>query len=79
MTGIVTDTDLARARQDPSYRHQLVAAHLDLLLRALNTLRRASPDAAQEDQMREGIALAVKLADLLRRIAGAGPDSARAA
>jgi len=34
-TAIVTDDDLARARQDPAFRHQLVADSLDMLLREL--------------------------------------------
>jgi hypothetical protein len=71
MAGIVTDEDLQRARQDPAFRHQLVADSLDLLLRELNRLRSSAGDASRAQQIREGVDLAVKLADLLQRIDGA--------
>ncbi len=63
---LASDEDLARARNDPEFRHQLMAGNLDLLLDALNAIRRAnktSPEAAR--QMREGTELALKLADRL--------------
>ena len=69
MTGIVTEADLARARKDPVFRHQLVADSLDLLLRELNRLRQSTTDATRAPQIREGVDLAVRLADLLQRIA----------
>ena len=65
---MVTADDLARARKDPAFRQQLMAENLDLLLEALNRMRRASsntPESAR--QMREGVDLAVKLADRLQR------------
>ena len=65
----LTDADLARARQDPAFRHQLVAEHLELLLRELNKLRSSAPDATRARQIREGVDLAVRLANLLQRIA----------
>jgi hypothetical protein len=67
MSILVSDDDLARARSDPTFRQQLLAENLDRLLTALNTMRRAtiaSPDAAR--QMREGVDIAVKLADRLQ-------------
>jgi hypothetical protein len=79
MTGIVTDDDLARARQDPAFRHQLVADNLELLLRELNRLRRSTTDATRARQIREGVDLAVRLADLLQRIAVASPGASHAA
>ena len=78
-TAIVTDDDLARARQDPAFRHQLVADSLELLLRELNRLRSAKSNAARQRQIREGVELAVRLADLLQRIVGQGPGAPRAA
>jgi hypothetical protein len=72
MSRIVTDDDLARARQDPGFRHQLVADSLELLLRELNKLRASAGDAARAQQIREGVDLAVRLADLLQRIAANG-------
>jgi hypothetical protein len=79
MTGIVTDADLERARQEPAFRHQLVAENLDLLLRELAKLRSSAPDPTRAGQLREGVDLAVQLADLLQRIAGEAPGSTRAA
>jgi hypothetical protein len=78
-TVLVTDADLARARQDPAFRHQLVANSLELLLRELNRLRSAGSDATRARQIREGVDLAVRLADLLQRIVGQGPGATRAA
>ncbi|MCC6777859.1 MAG: hypothetical protein IT537_14690 [Hyphomicrobiales bacterium] len=69
MTGIVTDADLERARQDPAFRHQLVAESLNVLLRELNKLRNTTPDATRSGQLREGADLAIRLAALLQRIA----------
>ena len=77
--GVVTDADLARARQDPVFRHQLVADHLDLLLSELNKLRSSAPDATRARQIREGVDLAVRLADLLQKIANRDPGAPRAA
>jgi hypothetical protein len=72
MSDLVSDDDLARARSDPDFRHQLMADNLERLLKALNEMRRvksASPDAVR--QMREGADLAVKLADRLHSHPGA--------
>jgi hypothetical protein len=70
---LVTDADLARARQDPAFRHQLVADSLEVLLCELNKLRGSANDATSARQIREGVELAVRLADLLQRIVGQGP------
>ena len=73
MSELVTEDDLARARSDPCFRQQLLAQNLDRLLEALNRMRRSSnpnPDAAR--QIREGVDLAVKLADRLQGNSG-GP------
>jgi N-glycosylase/DNA lyase len=78
-TAIVTDDDLARARQDPAFRHQLVADSLEMLLRELNRLRSAKSNAARARQIREGVELAVRLADLLQRIVGETSGASRAA
>ncbi len=64
----VTDADLARARQDPAFRRRLISKHLDILLAKLKELRN-SCDArvsAQVTQLRDGVELAIKLADLLQ-------------
>jgi hypothetical protein len=76
---IVTDFELLRAREDPAFRYQLVAATLELLLRELDRLRRSTADAVRARQMREGVDLAVRLAELLQRIAIESPGASRLA
>jgi len=72
MSDLVTEDDLERARTDPGFRQQLMASTLETLLGALNEMRQAGdtkPEAAQ--QIREGVDLAVKLADRLQhKVAG---------
>jgi hypothetical protein len=65
---LVTDDDLARARVDPKFRHRLVADNLELLLGELNRLRSGKTDARRAKQIREGVNLAVQLAEILQRI-----------
>lgn len=70
MSDLVTEDDLARARSDPAFRQQLLAQNLDRLLEALNKMRRSNdtkPDSVR--QIREGVDLAVKLADRLQQTA----------
>ncbi|MSP32526.1 MAG: hypothetical protein EXR03_06870 [Pseudolabrys sp.] len=78
MSKLVTKDDLARARRDPEFRQQLMADNLERLLEALNRMRRTSdikPEAAR--QIREGVDLAVKLADRLQQNApNPGPRAA---
>jgi hypothetical protein len=76
---LVTDADLERARVDRTFRHQLLATSLELLLKELNKLRGLEADAARARQLCEGVALAVQLADRLQRIALTQPGGARAA
>jgi hypothetical protein len=69
MADLVNDEDLARARKDPAFRQRLLADYLDRLLDALNRMRRSgnnSPESAQ--QIREGVEMAVALADRLHRV-----------
>lgn len=65
---LVTDDDLARSRADPEFRHRLVADNLELLLNQLNRLRNGKTDARRAKQIREGVDLAVQLAEILQRI-----------
>jgi hypothetical protein len=66
---LVTDADLARSRVDPEFRHRLVADNLEMLLDQLNRLRNGKADDAQRvRQIREGVDLAVQLAEMLQRI-----------
>lgn len=78
MSELVTEDDLERARKDPTYRQQLLAQNLDLLLEALNKMRKSSePTPAAAQQIREGVDLAVKLADRLQgNNGGSGPQAA---
>ncbi len=77
VTLLVTDADLARARVDAAFRHHLVANNLELLLGRLNKLRSEEPHPARARQIREGVELAVKLADLLQKV-GAQPSVTKA-
>jgi hypothetical protein len=78
MSDLSTEDDLARARSDPAFRQHLLADNLERLLEALNKMRKAnatSPVAAR--QIREGVDLAVKLADRLQQNAvDPGPRAA---
>ncbi len=78
MSELVSEDDLARARNDPAFRQQMMAEQLERLLEALNKMRRdnsESPQAAA--QIREGVDLAVELADRLHRHGGKpGPKAA---
>lgn len=76
---LVTDADLARARTDPAFRHQLVADNLERLLGELNRLRGSNANPKRARQIREGVDLAVQLADLLQHIASKHPDLGRPA
>jgi hypothetical protein len=72
---LVTDSDLVRARHDPGFRQRLLTESLERLLTELGKLR-AAPNPGSADQIREGVALAIKLTELLRRM---GPGASRAA
>jgi hypothetical protein len=65
---LVTDDDLARSRVDPEFRHRLVAENLEMLLSELKRLRNGKTDAGRTNQIREGVDLAVQLAEILQRI-----------
>jgi hypothetical protein len=68
----VTDADLARARADAAFRQQLLTANLDVLLAKLQQLRKAPrAEAGSVKQIREGVQLAVKLAELIQALADA--------
>jgi len=76
MSALVSEEDLARARTDDAFRQRLMAESLDRLLALLNDMRRrtdTNPERAR--QIREGVDLAVKLADRLQ-IEDKGPRAA---
>jgi hypothetical protein len=74
---LVTDDDLARSRVDSEFRHRLVADNLELLLSQLNRLRNGKADAQSVKQIREGVDLAVQLAEILQRIEQGSVSRAR--
>jgi hypothetical protein len=63
----VTDADLARARGDRAFRQELLEQSLEALLGGVKKLRRSDPLAgANAKQLREGVELAVRLAEILQ-------------
>jgi hypothetical protein len=64
----VTEQDLERARRDPAFRRKLLSDSLEVLLATLNKMRSSSRslDKTSARQLRDGVDLAVKLADLLQ-------------
>jgi hypothetical protein len=75
IVALVTDAELARARLDPIFRHQLVAENLEFLLEKLNRMRSGEVDSRSARQIREGVSLAVQLAELLQRIPTGHPEA----
>jgi hypothetical protein len=70
MSELVSEQDLARARGDAAFRQQLMAGNLERLLEALNKLRKTSEHDPETSRLiREGVDLAVKLADRLQAAA----------
>jgi hypothetical protein len=73
----ITDADIARSRNDPELRHELLAGSLDQLLKVLYRMdRNGTPDVART--IREGAEMAVRLADLLHEADRQGPEKASA-
>jgi hypothetical protein len=70
--GPVTEAQLARAREDPAFRNRLLTRNLEILLGKLQKQRQSPRSAtATAAQMREGVTLAVRLAELIQT--GAAP------
>ena len=80
MPQFVSEHDLTRARADAAFRQQLMADSLERLLEALRLrrMRKADDPSPQTDRlMREGVDLAVQLADRLQAgMPGEGPRAA---
>jgi hypothetical protein len=78
MTSLATEDDIERARRDPAFRQELLAHNLERLLAALNIMRKNNDnDPVSVRQIREGVDLAVKLADRLHQKNGkSGPRAA---
>lgn len=62
----VTDADLSRARLDPAFRQRLLEQSLEALLGSMKKLRGSAPNGAGTRQLREGVELAVRLAELIQ-------------
>lgn len=78
MSHLVTEDDVARARADPVFRQQLLAQNLERLLEMLNTMRKNNEtDPVSVRQIREGVDLAVQLANRLQKNShNTGPKAA---
>ncbi len=61
----VTEDELARARTDPAFRQKLLSQNMEALLAGIKKLRKA-PAATGAKQIREGVELAVRLAELIQ-------------
>jgi len=71
----ITDVELVRARQDPAFRQRLLQQCLDLLLNGMQRQRQRQARGAangSEAQMREGVELAVRLAEMIQAADAAG-------
>jgi len=71
----VTDDELARARRDPAFRQKLLSENLEALLGGIKRLRK-DPAAVSDGvkQIREGVELAVRLAELIQGPAKPGRE-----
>jgi hypothetical protein len=67
----ITDADLAQARRDPAYRRKLLEQSLEVLLAGLKKARVASSSSRDGAKLiREGVTLAVRLAEMIQAPAG---------
>jgi hypothetical protein len=67
----ITDDDLTRARTDRAFRQKLLEQSLEALLAGMKKLRKANPSAgANARQLREGVEMAVRLAEIIQNAAG---------
>jgi len=64
----ITEADIERSRADPRFKQVLLAKSLEQLLASLYRLQRNPDDPASVRNLREGTAMAVQLADLIRTI-----------
>ncbi len=72
----VTDADLSRARSDPAFRQRLLEQNLEALLAEMKKLRGSAPSGGTgAKQLREGVELAVQLAELIQKADGRGRTS----
>jgi hypothetical protein len=64
----VTDDELARARNDPGFRQKLLSQNMEALLAGIKRLRKTQqpPTGDETKQIREGVELAVRLAEIIQ-------------
>jgi hypothetical protein len=63
----VTEDELTRARNDPAFRQKLLSQNMEALLAGIKRLRKAkAPSNDETKQIREGVELAVRLAELIQ-------------
>jgi hypothetical protein len=62
----ITEAELMRAHKDPAFRQRLLRQSLDALLGILQRENRLSRAATGDERMREGVNLAVRLAELIQ-------------
>jgi hypothetical protein len=63
----VTEDELARARTDPAFRQKLLSQNMEALLAGIKKLRKApAANGPGDKQIREGVELAVRLAELIQ-------------
>ncbi len=63
----VSEQDLARARTDPAFRQRLLSHSMEVLLDGLKRARKSSAaDGEDDDRIREGAQLAVRLAEIIQ-------------
>lgn len=65
MDDVVTESELAKARNDPTFRQQFLARNLGLL-RSPQTHAPCAQDPQKTRQIKEGADLSVKLVDRLQ-------------
>jgi hypothetical protein len=69
----VTEDELARARTDPAFRQKLLSQNMEALLAGIKKLRKApAANGPGAKQIREGVELAVRLAELIQEPAKPG-------
>jgi hypothetical protein len=63
----VSEQDLARARTDPAFRQRLLSHSMEVLLDGLKRARKSpAADGEDDDLIREGAQLAVRLAEIIQ-------------
>jgi hypothetical protein len=63
----VSEQDLARARTDPAFRQRLISHSMEVLLDGLSRARKSpAADDEDNDRIREGAQLAVRLAEIIQ-------------